>query len=151
MDATEMSEVLTSQDEELARILDYLDTEVGDYVVIVTADHGHTPSTTTSGAWPIDPGQLREDVDDAFGVPGDEDLLERNSPVGFFVDPDVAAEVSASYDAIANFLDSYTLAENAGGDIPAEYVNRSEQRVYEAAWPADGFQRVLDCAAKRPK
>jgi arylsulfatase A-like enzyme len=144
-----MSEVLASQDEELARILDYLDRDVGDYVVIVTADHGHTPSTETSGAWPIDPGELREDVDDAFGVAADEDLLERNSPVGFFVDPDVASAVDATYDEIANFLDSYKLAENAGGDVPAAYADRSEQSVYEAAWPADGFTRVLACSRKQ--
>jgi hypothetical protein len=146
MDSPEMADVLRSQDEELGRLISYLDEEVGDYVVIVTADHGHTPSAEASGAWPIDPGELREDVDREFGVSPADDLLERNSPVGFFLDREVADSVSATDGQVANFLNGYTLGANAGDEIPSAYSARSEEKLYEAAWPASGFGRVLSCA-----
>ena len=43
MDSPEMGDILEAQDEALGRLVEYLDAEVQDYVIVVTADHGNTP------------------------------------------------------------------------------------------------------------
>ena len=44
-----MADALEAQDQALGGLIEYLDKAVGDYVVVVTADHGHTPNYRESG------------------------------------------------------------------------------------------------------
>ncbi|HWL65250.1 MAG TPA: alkaline phosphatase family protein, partial [Actinomycetota bacterium] len=86
MDSKDEEIALRAQDATLGRLVEYLDKEVGDYVVIVTADHGNTPAPNTTGAWPIQQGQLQEDIDAHFEVPKGSSLIETTSAAGPFLD-----------------------------------------------------------------
>jgi Type I phosphodiesterase / nucleotide pyrophosphatase len=149
MDSPRMKAVLRAQDEALARILEYLDEEVGDYVVILSADHGHTPSARRTGAWPILQGQLSADLAEHFDI-SEEDLVQQTTAVGTFLDQEVLEEQGATLEDVARFLNDYTIGDNWGEDeLPPEYEGREDEPVFEAVWPSDSIDEIMRCARRR--
>lgn len=148
MDSPEEREALEAQDVALGRIIDYLDDEVGEYVVILSADHGHTPSPERSGAWPIYQGRLVEDIDAHFGVEG-ESLITQTTAVGPFLDRDVMEETGVTEADIARFMNDYTIADNWDEELPEGYEERGDENIFEAVFPTDDIDRVLSCATTR--
>ncbi|MEA2446377.1 MAG: hypothetical protein QOK47_14, partial [Actinomycetota bacterium] len=147
MDSDEEVAALKAQDAALGDLVDYLDSEIHDYVVIVTADHGNTPSPKRSGAWPILQGQLQEDVDAAFDVPDDESLIEQTSAGGPFLDRSVMNELGVTAAEVATFLNGYTIADNWNeNELPTGYEDRGAEQVFSAAFPSDWIGRVKRCA-----
>lgn len=147
MDSKEEAAVLEAQDGALGDLLTYLNSNVGDYVVIVTADHGNTPSPERSGAWPILQGQLQEDVDAHFDVPKGRSLIEKTSAAGPFLDRETMQDLDVSEDDVAGFLNSYTIKDNLNDSmLPEGYEDRGEEHVFSAAFPADDIDEALKCA-----
>jgi hypothetical protein len=151
MDSIEERDVLHAQDAALGRIVDYLDREVADYVVVLTADHGHTPSAERSGAWPISQGTVVDDIDEHFGVT-EGSLMTSKTAVGMFFNRTVMEETGVTASDVARFLNGYTIAENWNEDeLPGGYKDRGDENVYEAAFPTDDIGDVLRCARKRDR
>lgn len=147
MDAPEMEEVLRAEDEGLAAIIDYLESEVGEYVLLLTADHGHTPSWESSGGWPIDNTELILDIDREFGTPEGESLVEDRVAVGFFMNQDVMEEADVTLEEVASWMDGYTLQENwPEEELPEEFAGRGEERLFEAVFPTDEIPNLASCA-----
>ncbi len=147
MDSEEMGLVLEAEDRALERLVDYLDRSVGDYTLILTADHGHTPPPERSGAWPIDQGELEKDVDEHFAVPPDRSLFEATTSTGPFVDPAVMNDLGITYKEIATFLNRYTIRDNEPGvELPAGYEARGDEPVFAAAFPTEDLDAVMECA-----
>lgn len=150
MDSEEMGDVLQAQDEELGKIVDYLDRKVGDYVLLLSADHGHTPDPERSGAWPINAQELEDDVHRQFDIGNDEPLIQQKSAVGLFIDDEVAQANGIRDEDIARYLNGYTIAENSPkGEVPESHSDRKDQLVFEATFPASDLEEVLSCAARR--
>ena len=153
IDSPNMGDTLEAQDAALGRLVDYLDENVGDYVVIVTSDHGNTPPPERSGAWPLLQGQLQEDVDAHFDVPEDTSLVRQTSAAGPFIRRDVARDLGITMEDIAEFLNGYTIADNyAEQELPEGYQARADENVLAAAFPSDKIGDVLECAlgSRRP-
>ncbi|MDQ3951553.1 MAG: alkaline phosphatase family protein [Actinomycetota bacterium] len=147
MDSPEMGDVLEAQDAALGRLLEWLDDNVGDYAVILSADHGHTPSPERSGAWPLLQGQLQEDLDAHFDVPPGKSIVENANPVGPFLDKDVMKELGVTGADVAEFLNGYTIRENWGGDeLPEGFEDRGDENVLAAAWSRRQYADVMRCA-----
>lgn len=145
----EMGDVLEAQDSALGVFLDYLDEEVEDYVVVVTADHGFPAPAEDTGAWPIGQGELERDVNRHFGVPSGESLLAQTSAVGPFLDREVQEELGVSEMEIARFLNGYTIAENVNeeeSELSGEFEGREDEPVFEAAFPSDSIPEIMSCA-----
>ena len=143
MDSIEERDVLHEQDAALGRIVDYLDREVADYVVVLTADHGHTPSAERSGAWPISQGTVVDDIDEHFGVT-EGSLMTSKTAVGMFFNRTVMEETGVTASEVARFLNGYTIAENWNEDeLPDGYEDRGDENVYEASFPTDDIGDVL--------
>jgi predicted AlkP superfamily pyrophosphatase or phosphodiesterase len=142
----EVAGIIDAHDEALADLLEYLDREVGDYVVIMTADHGHTPSVESSGAWAIGQQEVIDDIDDHFAVPDQQTLIEDSSPVGYFVDRAVADEMGVTNQEISRFLNAYTIADNVSGDLPEAFEDRSREKVFAAVFPGSAMGDVMRCA-----
>ena len=152
MDSPEMGDVLQAQDAALGRILDYLDENVGDYAVILSADHGHTPSPERSGAWPLLQGQIQEDIDAHFEVPEGKTLVESGNPVGPFLDKQVMKELGVTGADVAEFLNGYTIRENWGGDeLPEGFEDRGDENIIAAAWSRRQYAAVMECAFGAPE
>lgn len=146
MDSADEAIVLRAQDEALGELVDYLDESVGDYVVVLTSDHGNTPSPKRSGAWPIQQGQLQEDVDAHFEIEKGS-LIEQTTAVGPFLNADVMRAADVSESDIAGFLNGYTIRDNwADAELPAGYEERGEEHLFAAAFPSDEIDKVMDCA-----
>jgi predicted AlkP superfamily pyrophosphatase or phosphodiesterase len=146
MDSPAMAEVLGAQDAALGRLVEYLEDEVKDYVLIVTADHGSTPRADTTGAWPIDQVELTDDLDDHFSVTGPS-LVEQTTAAGYFLDSAVMSDHRVTTDAVARYLNSYRLAENwDGSELPEDYRARRGEHVFAAAFPSDDIDDIAACA-----
>lgn len=145
IDSPEVADVLFEQDRQLGRILRWLDREIGDYVVILSADHGHTPDPKTNDAWPIAPSETKADIYRAFDVPLDADLFASTTAVGPFLNRDVAERYGVTPGALARFFRTYTIADNVprGEPMPDGYGGRADERVFAAAWPASRFDEVM--------
>jgi hypothetical protein len=147
MDSPEMGDVLEAQDAALGRLLDWLDANVGDYAVILSADHGHTPSPKRSGAWPLLQGQLQEDIDAHFDAPKGSSLVEHANPVGPFLDKEVMDELGVTGAEVAEFLNGYRIRDNWGGDeLPEGYEDRGDENVIAASWSRRQYADVMRCA-----
>jgi hypothetical protein len=153
MDSPEMRAVLRSQDAALSRILDYLDATVKDYVVVVTADHGHTPSPERTGAWPISTNQIAADVDAYFGVQEGRTLVVGSRTAGLFLDRQLLRELSLDETDVAGFLLDYTVRDNWGGArLPEGYEDRGAERVFSGVFARSQLPSIMRCAygADRP-
>jgi hypothetical protein len=147
MDSREMAQDLAAQDADLGRLLEYLERNVRDYVVIVTADHGHTPPADKTGAWPIDIDEVARDLNRHFGISAGESLVQRTHAVGLFVDRDVTGDSGVSLEEMAAWLNRYTIRENwTKEELPAGYENRGAEEVFSAVFPGDALPAVLRCA-----
>ena len=152
MDSRQMAETLEAQDEALGRALDYLDEEVGDYVVVLTADHGHTPSYEKTGAFAISNDELKVDLAREFDVPSDEDMVV-TSPSGMHFNREVLERYEVSGQQIAEFLNAYTIADNWTGDkLPPGFEERGEEHVFAATFLSRQVPAIMSCAfgSKRP-
>ena len=151
IDSTKTAEALEAHDDALARLLRYLERSVGDYVVIVSADHGHTPSPTRTDAWPIHPAEVVADIESHFDVPPDAALVEETSAAGLFMNNELMDELGISASDVADFLNTYTMGDNYKGDLPEQYKNRGEERVLAAAFAKSDFNEVIRCAFDSPQ
>ena len=146
LDSQEMSDVIGALDDGLQRIVGYLDRKVGDYVVIVTADHGHTPPPEETGAWPIMIGQLAADINAHFDVPEGDTLIEGNVGVGLFLDKEVMTELGVTETDVSRYVNGYTIEDNwPSEELPTDYSGRAEEQVFAAAWPASEMGNVMRC------
>jgi hypothetical protein len=151
MDDPQMGAVLRAQDAALGRLVDYLDREVGNYVVVVSADHGHTPSAPTTGAWPVFQGELAKDIDDHFHAPPGTSLVVTTSATGPFLDHALMQSLDITGDDVARFLNGYTIRDNwAGGDLPPGYEDRGAEEIFSAAFSSAELPRVMTCAFGAP-
>lgn len=147
LDSQETAAALEAQDKALRDTLSYLDREIGDYVVVVTADHGHSATPASTGAWPIVQDLLKEDLDDHFGVDGSSDLVDASSAFGLYLDYDVMDEVDVTPEQVASFLNGYTIEDNWGqDDLPSGYEQRGDERVFSASFSKNQFDGVMRCA-----
>ena len=153
LDSQRMGEALKAQDEALANILDYLDEAVEDYVVIVSADHGHTPDPERSGAWPILESELEQDINDRFGIEENQTLVRTTSASGLFLKQSLLRRLDIDEEEVARFLNDMTIRDNwEEQDLPESYAERGDERLFSAAFTRAQFPEVIECAfnSKRP-
>jgi hypothetical protein len=146
MDSPEMEGVIEAQDEGLDKIVELLDEQVGDYLMLVTADHGHTPSPESSGGWPVGNTELVRDIDAHFGVEDDRSLVQQSVAVGLFLDRRLMHEMDVTTSEISDWLAGYTLRENwADEELPEGYEDRGDELLFQAVFPTDDVPEILRC------
>jgi hypothetical protein len=150
MDSPETADVLRAQDAELGRLLRYLDREVGEYVAIVTSDHGHAPAPTRSGAWPIDQTELIADIDRRFSTPAGSSLVKASAAYGLYLNRPLLEELYVTKRQISAFINAYTVAQNwPQGELPEGYEQRGSERVFSAAFPSALLEEVTPAPRQR--
>lgn len=126
----EVGEVLLESDRQIGRIKTELDRRVGpgNYVLMISADHGQQPLAQSVGGWMINSKELERDLIAEF----DSDFRVRSHYVNA-LEPD-----EVDLDAVARWLGSYTIGENIPPGIPgADRVGpaRLEELVFAGAFP----------------
>ncbi|MBA3431285.1 MAG: alkaline phosphatase family protein [Actinobacteria bacterium] len=147
MDSPQMREVIKAQDNALRNLVGYLDREVRDYVVILTADHGHVPSAERTGAWPVGNGELVSDLDRHFDMTTGESLVDQSTSTGLFLNFDAMRQLEITGNDIAMFLNGYTIRENwRESELPRRYEERGDEQVFSAAFTRRQFPAIMRCA-----
>jgi Type I phosphodiesterase / nucleotide pyrophosphatase len=152
IDSLEARDVVREQDRALAQLVGYLEREVRDFVVVVTADHGHTPPRRETGGWPVSPSDAAAYLNRQFGVPEGQTLVEDSSGAGLFLDIEAAKRLGVTQREMAAALNLYTIRQSADGAVPPMYAGREREKVFAAVLPRRLLPQVMKCAfgAKRP-
>jgi arylsulfatase A-like enzyme len=140
MHADEVRDSMVASDQELGRLVDFLDREVGrgKYVVIVTADHGMQPDESETGGYGINPTALEEDIRAEFG-----DVLRGIWPTEAFVFPDKMEEAGVTVEEIARFIGDYRLGDNIAEEGTGGSFD-DQDRLFELAVPS-AMLTTTDC------
>jgi len=106
----EQGDVLKETDAQIGRMLDELDKTVGkgNYLFVVSADHGQQPLADLNGGWRINSKEVDRDIDARFGG----DIVEKVTPVDIYLDRDLMEEKGIEGTDIARFLGTYTIGDN---------------------------------------
>ncbi len=144
MNSVEMRDSLSAQDAELPALVDLLNEHVGqgNWVMALTADHGHTPDPNVTGATVISPGAIAEVVQAEFDTDGDDTrIVEFTQPTNMFVDIDEMEQNGATLEEISGFLLSVTKGEVGGEQYPVSPEVADEPAVL-AVYPADMLEQL---------
>jgi predicted AlkP superfamily pyrophosphatase or phosphodiesterase len=142
----EVGSAIKHADDQLKILIDHLNEEVGkgEWVMALTADHGQTPTAASTGAWALSLNETMEDIAKEFGVKVN-DLFDGRRPGHFWLDYKTMRDNGFKTRDVAEFLLQYTIEDNAKSAIPAQYSDRKDEPVIEAAWPLDKTHLVSDC------
>jgi arylsulfatase A-like enzyme len=137
MASPEVRDSLRASDEELGRIVRWLDEHVGRgrFVVVVTADHGQQPDEGAIEGYGIDPNELERDIAAEFGP-----VARGVWPTEVFLYPDVLRERGVSVAEVARFIAGYRLRDNTPRpDVALVGAGTfdSGDRIFDLAIPSD--------------
>ena len=146
MESPEMEALIKAEDEALGQLVDYLDREVGDYVVMITSDHGHTPPSEVSGGWPVNVEELNRDMLEHFGVSEEETFVQKVTSAGFYLDQEKMKSFEITGDEIAEFINGYTIREDWGEEtLPEGFEDRGDEHVFSAAFLQRHMPEIMRC------
>ena len=134
----EQADTLRETDRQIERFKKMLDQKVGEgnYVFVVTVDHGQQPLPEQLGGWRINTNEFVRDIEDRFG----KDLVADRNAVELFLDLAKVEESDVDLSEIASYIGTYTIEENIpdnrpGGDrVPAA---RLDERLFAGAFTTD--------------
>jgi type I phosphodiesterase/nucleotide pyrophosphatase len=149
MNSVEMSDAVRATDEGLRELVGILDDVVGEgqWVMAVTADHGHTPDPDVSGAYVISPTAVADVTNAAFDQDGDDvRVVEYTQPTEVFVNTDELAEQGYTLNDVSAFLMGLTFRDvgSPTWPVPAEGL---DDPAFMAAYPSRLLDR-LDCVPR---
>jgi hypothetical protein len=135
-DGVEMSDALSIQDQSLATFVDFLNEQVGEgeWVMLLTADHGMQRDPVVSGAFPIDIDDLESVVNERFSAPNGRKVLLDARPTQMWLDEDVLATRGATLEDVSAFLMSLTQADTTGAVNPK--AGHEDDLVFDAVFPS---------------
>ena len=136
----EQADVLRETDKQIARFKAELDRTVGrgNYLIMISADHGQQPLPDYLGGWRINTNELENDIRTEFG-----DVIEKVTTTDVFMDLDAVEENDIDLDEVAEWLGAYTIGENVPEDRPGSDrvpTSRFDDTIFAAAFSTDFIQ-----------
>jgi predicted AlkP superfamily pyrophosphatase or phosphodiesterase len=133
----EEGDVIRETDRQIARFKKELDRTVGrgNYLFVISADHGQQPLPDLYGGWRINSNELEADVERRFGG-----IVEKVTTVDMFLDMSKVESDGVDLEEVAGFLGAYTIGDNIPAGVPgADQVpqGRLDDRVFVGAFPTD--------------
>ena len=140
----EVGDVVAETDAQIARLIDELDRKVGtgNYVLVVTADHGQQPLAEATGGWRISMEELEVDLVTAFG-----DIVDQVTTADLYLDRDAMERLNVREEDVARFLGAYTLGESIPKGVPgADRVPRArlDERIIAGAFPGEWLRSLSE-------
>jgi hypothetical protein len=150
MDSPYMEDSVKTQDANLPVLINDLNTTVGkgNYVLVLTADHGAMPSPKTTGAFVASPGKIGSAVNAQFGA--GTIMLTQNTTA--FLDVPLLESRGHSVDDVAKFVSNLTLDQTyliAPGNTYQPSPAHANDKLFEAAFPSY-FLPLLPCVQSAP-
>ena len=139
VNSPEMEDMLRAQDHDLGELVGFLDEQVGqgNYVLVVTADHGAQFDPEVSGAFQVTPGQLQSDLLAAFpselsGTP----VIQAVRTSQIFLNEDAMSASGYTTQQVAQFVLDYTKGQGAPGGSSGVPEAERDEKVFAAAIPS---------------
>ena len=134
-DGVEMTDGLEVQDAELRRFVRFLNDQVGrgDWVLMLTADHGMQRDPTVTGAFLADIDRLSSAVEGAFGGTESRPVILKARPTQLWLDTKLLQRQGHTVQQVAGYIQGLTHADVAGssGVRPGE----AGRPVFDAVFP----------------
>jgi hypothetical protein len=131
---------LAAVDEQLGRLVRMLESRFakGEYALIVTADHGQCPTVDVAGGVRVDPVQLKQDLERAFGG-SVFDVVTGVFPSEIYLNRKALWDSGASRDDVAAFLRDYRYRDNIGPYVRRDAIewDRLDQKPFAAVLSTD--------------
>jgi len=135
----EMGDTIRVQDHYLQDLVDFLDERLPQqWVLCLTADHGHTAEPSRTGGVAISEGRVGALVDSRFdrdGSPGD--LVQITRPVWLNLDPAEITRSDLDLRDVAAYMRSLTKAQTAG--VSGDHAG---DRVFRSAFPGSALSNL---------
>ncbi|HVL64982.1 MAG TPA: alkaline phosphatase family protein [Actinomycetota bacterium] len=140
----EVGDVLAETDRQIGRMLAALDRKIGrgEYLVLVTADHGQQPIAEAAGGWRISMQEMERDLVAAFG-----DIVQKVTTADLYLDRDAVERLGVEVEDVARFLGAYTLGDSLPDGIPGRDLvppARLDDRVIAGAFPAEWLRSLSE-------
>jgi hypothetical protein len=136
---------LGAVDAELGRLSrQLLDTYgAGNFALIVTADHGQCPTADSMGGVRVDPIQLQDDIERAFGR-SPFPLVQSVVPSEIYLDERAMLDAGVTRDDIAAWLRDYRYGDNIGPYVREYAIERDRlgERPFAAVLSTDFLERL---------
>ena len=137
MESVRSREVLRETDRQVGRLRTALDERVGagNFLFVLTADHGQEPFAEVTGGWRINLKELEADIEAELGP-----VIEEVTTLDLQVDVEAAREQDVALTEIADFVATYTLGDNIPAGAPgADNVpeERHDDLLFAGAFPSD--------------
>ncbi|MGZ8610798.1 MAG: alkaline phosphatase family protein, partial [Actinomycetota bacterium] len=139
VNSPEMKDAVRSQDEQLEVLVDFLDETVGEgeWVFVLTADHGSIPDPQLTGAFQISATPIVNGINTEFDTDGDDTrIVELVQPTQVFVNEDELAQNGHTLEELSEWVMALTKADTAqpGVIVPPEEAG---DPVFQAAFPSE--------------
>jgi hypothetical protein len=139
----EEGDVLREVDKQIGRYKDQLDSIVGrgNYMIVISADHGQQPLPEITGGWRIDLNEVENDIELRFGP-----VVEQATPADFFIDTAALEESGHTLEQIARYLGTYTIDDSIPRDVSRSVVPdaRLDERVFAGVFTTDYLSSLTD-------
>jgi hypothetical protein len=138
MNSLEMKDAVVYQDEALHHMVDFLNAQVGkgNWVMVMTADHGAMPSPSVSGAFNISAGAIAAQINAHFDHDGDAThVVDLVQPTQIFLNEKELQQNGGTDADVARFIMTLTENEtkNYGVTVNPAHAN---DLVFQAAFPS---------------
>jgi arylsulfatase A-like enzyme len=141
MASNEVRDSLAESDRQLGVIVDFLEERVGrgNYVLVVTADHGQQPDEDAIGGYGIDPKEIIADIEAEFGP-----VVRTLRPTQMFLDQGEMADRDVTTEEVAEWLGGYRLEDNTNGppDLVAGAAFESDDRLFDMVIPSELLSEI---------
>jgi hypothetical protein len=136
---------LLETDRQIGRVARILEERFapGEYVLIVTADHGQCPTVNLSGGVRLDPIQIQEDLERRYDR-SVFSLIESVVPSEIYLSRRAMADTGITDAEIAAWLRDYRYGDNIGPYVPEEAIDRErfDQPIFAAVFPTSYLERL---------
>lgn len=136
LNSHEMEDSIRIHDDYLPGLIDFLDKRVGkgEWVLLITSDHGSTPDPNITGAFRISAGAIHSGIQRTFDLDDDDvRVAEMVKQTEVFINTDELAEQGFTLEDVAEYLMSLTQKETV---IEGYEATSPNQRVIQAAFPS---------------
>jgi hypothetical protein len=132
------------QDANLPVLIDFLNRQVGEgkWVLLVTADHGHSAATDVSGAFPIKVDSVDASLEGNFHATTASPLAQKIRPGWTYVDDANVRSLGLDMEQVAAFMLALDKKQVAAGSFEYPASDQGD-RVLSAAFPAGLLSQLV--------
>ena len=150
MVSEEVRDSLETTDRELGLLVEFLDEEVGrgEYVVVITADHGQQPDAADIDGFGINPREVTADVEAEFG-----DIVFTLRPTQMYLDDEAMSRLGVSTAEVARFMADYRMRDNTTDPrVLSEGAGKfkPDDKLFSLVAPSDSLDSIA-CGLESPR